>query len=169
MQERTLFFFFSISDAETNFYEFWSPFPFPLPPKKHTCTQWGLSCTCLPLPQTDWPVNTFLNPLSICTGHSQGTCSFARTRACLYRMGPKPHCSPPSLLLGASHTLRTLSALFHSYHRTWFWPFYLWPLGLGYLPPFWGLAPWHFSASLADSISIWERERYLQDQTNTDM
>lgn len=90
----TPFFFFSISDAETNFYEFWSPFPFPLPPKKHTCTQWGLSCTCLPLPQTDWPVNTFLYPLSICTGHSQGTCSFARTRACLYRMGPKPHCSP---------------------------------------------------------------------------
>lgn len=93
MQERTLF-FFSISDAETNFYEFWSPFPFPLPRKKHTCTQWGLSCTFLPLPQTDWPVNTFLNPLSICTGHSHDTCSFARTRACLYRMGPKPHCSP---------------------------------------------------------------------------
>lgn len=82
---------------------------------------------------------------------------------------PSHTAPPPSLLLGASHTLRTLSALFRSYHRAWFWPFSLWPLGLGYLPPFWGLAPWHFSASLADSFSIWERERCLQDQTNTDM
>lgn len=146
------FFFFSISDAETNFYESWSPFPFPLPPKKHTCTQWGLYCTFLPLPQTDWPVNTFLTPHS--TGNSHDTCPFAHTPACFYRMGPKPHCSPRSLLLGASHTLRTSSALFHSYHHTGFWPFSLSPLGLAYLPPFWGLARWHVSASLVGSFSI---------------
>lgn len=40
-------FIFSISDAETSYYEFWSPFPSLLPHNKHTCTQWGLSSAFL--------------------------------------------------------------------------------------------------------------------------
>lgn len=76
------FFLFSISKAETNYYEFWSPFPSSLPPNKHTCAQWGLSSTFLSLPQTDWPVNTFLKHLSICISDSHETCSFPHAHAC---------------------------------------------------------------------------------------
>lgn len=169
MQERTLFFFFLFQMLRPIFMSSGLHSHSRFPPRNtHAHSGDFPAHACLSHKQTgQWTHSSTLSAFVLVI-HRAPAHLHARVPVST-EWDPSHTAPPPSLLLGASHTLRTLSALFHSYHRTWFWPFYLWPLGLGYLPPFWGLAPWHFSASLADSISIWERERYLQDQTNTDM